>query len=119
MKSVAEAAGKGRSQIYGAYPYLVAEIRDAMQRVREAAKATRKSVPKTKDALERELRAVRREAKMQVRTVASTQLADLIERLGPEHRRREKDAATIAELRKRLREAEQSKATLAERSTRG
>jgi len=74
-----------------------------MRRVRETLEETRKSVPKAKEALEREPRAVRREAKMQVRTIASTQLANLTERLGPEHRRREKDAATIAGLRKRLR----------------
>lgn len=116
VKTVAEAAGKGRSQIYAAHPYLVAEIRDAARRVREAQAASDKPQPetKTKSQLQRELTAVRREASIQVRTIASTQLAQLHARLGPEFRRREKYSATIQELRKRLSEAEATKATLAE-----
>jgi hypothetical protein len=111
---VLKAAGRGRSQLYGAYDFLVTEIEEAQQRVRQALAAIRRRPVKTKDDLRRELATARRTADLRVRTVASTSLAQLIAKLGPENRRREKFVAEIAELRRRLGEAEQSKKTLAE-----
>lgn len=53
--SVLRAAGRGRSQLYGAYDFLVTEIEEAQQRVRQALVAIRRRPVKTKEDLRREL----------------------------------------------------------------
>ena len=114
VSSVVRRAGRGRSQLYGAFPYLAVEIAEADARLRSAAKSAGKRVPKSKERLARELRATTTEAKRKVAVLASTQLADLVKRLGPEFRRRERLVAEVAELRQRLEEAEMSKKMLSE-----
>ena len=114
VSSVTRRAGRGRSQVYGAFPYLVVEISDAEQRVRSAARSAGSRVPRSKESLSREARAAKSEAKRKVAVMASMQLAELVKRLGPELRRREKHVAEVAELRQRLEEAELAKKTLLE-----
>lgn len=113
VSSVLAAAGLGRSQLYNAYPHLLAEFATAKERVLAALRRRGAATSLSKTQLLRDLRQARKDLKARVAAVASTQLADVIKKLGPEFRRREKMAAEIAELRKRLSEAEMSKRTQA------
>jgi uncharacterized protein (DUF2164 family) len=112
VASVTRAAGRGRSQLYNAFPYLLDEIREANQRVEVVFRATNKVGPRTKESLSAELRRLRRESKMEVARLASTQLTDLLRRMGPEFRKTEISVARVATLKRKLKEAEDARATL-------
>lgn len=84
INAVLKSAGRGRTQLYGEHRALVVEIESVQKEIEIALEdKARAGKKQSKAGLKRELKAATQNFDDQIATLASTQMTDLLERLGP------------------------------------